>query len=219
MKIKTKGKCIQCGEIYNPTQASKHLLGCVEGRSDSTLLTSEGYLARVSWLEQPNLYWMFIAFPIDTSLGQLDQFLRKTWLECCGHLSEFTINGRRYMSHTESGNSSQSMKKKVNQLFSSGLRIDYAYDMGSSTELDLEVIGVINTSPLKKITILMKNDPPVFPCESCKKPSGTICSLCGGTTCANCSENHSCAIDEEDTYMLMPLANSPRAGVCGYEGP
>jgi len=52
-----------------------------------------------------------------------------------------------------------------------------------------------------------------------EKPSETICSLCGGTTCANCCEDHSCAVDEEDTYMLMPLANSPRAGVCGYEGP
>ncbi len=221
MKIKTKGKCAQCGEICNSIQASKHLLGCIEGHSHSIPTTLEKYLVRVSWLEQPNLYWMFIALPKDASLAHLDQFLRKTWLECCGHLSEFTINGRHYyyMSHTESGNPSQSMKNKVDQFFSSCLKIDYAYDMGSSTELELEIMGIINTSSLKKITILMKNDPPDFPCESCKKTSEIICSLCSGTTCANCSEDHSCVLDEEDTYMLMPLVNSPRAGVCGYEGP
>lgn len=162
MKIKTKGKCIQCGEIYNPAQVSKHLLGCVKEHSDPITSTSEGYLVRVSWLEQPNLYWMFISLPTDTSLGQLDLFLRKTWLECCGHLSEFTINGRRYMSHTESGNSSQSIKNKVNQLFSPGLKIDYAYDMGSSTELELEVVGIINTSPLKKNYDSYKERPSCF---------------------------------------------------------
>lgn len=217
MKIKTKSKCILCGETYDPVQASKHLLGCINKQSDPVLRTSESYLVRVSWLEQPNLYWMFITLPKDSSLSQLDQFLRKEWLECCGHLSEFKINGDSYMSHTESGNSSQSMKNKVNKLFSQGLKIDYTYDMGSSTELELKVIGAVE-SPVKKITILMKNDPPTFACESCKKTSEIICSFCGSTTCANCREDHSCALDEEDTYMLMPLVNSPRTGVCGYEG-
>lgn len=185
---------------------------------DSSQSTTEGYLVRVSWAEQPNLYWMYIALPKNASLSQLDQFLRDTWLECCGHLSEFTISGRHYMSHTESGNPSQAMKNKIGQFSSPGLKFHYTYDMGSSTDLELEVIEAITMPSQKKITILMKNEPPAFLCEACKKPAEIICSLCGATICANCREDHSCVIEEEDAYMLMPLVNSPLAGVCGYEG-
>lgn len=159
-----------------------------------------------------------LLFSKDATLGQLDRFLRDIWLECCGHLSEFTIGGRHYMSHTESGRSSQSMKNTMGQLLSPGLQFRYVYDMGSSTELELEVVGAISACPKREIKLLMRNDPPPFSCASCKKAPEIICSMCGETTCADCSEEHSCAIDEGDTYMLMPLVNSPRAGVCGYEG-
>lgn len=218
MKIKTQGKCLNCGEICNPAKASAHLLKCTTQLPVSSRFMTEGFLVRVSGTGQPNLYWMFIAIPKDASLSQLDQFLRDIWLECCGHLSEFTIGGRSYMSHTESGSLSQSMKNKVSQFLSPGIEFGYVYDMGSSTELELEVIERLPACPQKEVTLLMRNDSPHFSCASCKKASEMICSMCGETTCNNCSEEHSCAVDEGDTYMLMPLVNSPRAGVCGYEG-
>lgn len=31
------------------------------------------------------------------TLEDLDAFLRSTWLECCGHMSAFTINKKRYI--------------------------------------------------------------------------------------------------------------------------
>jgi len=161
---------------------------------------------------------MLVAVPKNLTLGDLDQFLRDAWLECCGHLSEFTIEGRRYISHTESGNPSQSMKKQVGQVLSLGLEFEYVYDMGSSTEFVLQVLEKIEACPQKKVTVLMQNDPPPFSCKICKKQSQIICSLCGDTICNRCSKRHSCAKQEEDTYMLMPLVNSPRTGVCGYEG-
>jgi len=220
MHFKTQGKCIGCKEKYAPGKGSAHLLKC-EGalqflRSQAKL--EEGYLIRVSWAEQPNMYWMLATVPKSLTLGDLNQFLKDTWLECCGHLSEFTIGGKRYMSHTESGNPSQSMKKQAGQLFSPGLELEYVYDMGSSTELVLQVLETIEACPQKKVTLLMQNDPPPFSCEICKKQAQIICSLCGETTCSGCDKRHSCAKKEKDTYMLMPLVNSPRTGVCGYEG-
>jgi hypothetical protein len=95
---------------------------------------------------------------------------------------------------------------------------EYVYDMGSSTDLEIQVLGEVHACPQKKVTILMQNDFPNFPCESCKKTANIICSQCGDTTCIACSKRHSCAVNEEDDYMLIPLVNSPRAGVCGYEG-
>ncbi|HEY2811206.1 MAG TPA: hypothetical protein VGJ00_07470 [Rhabdochlamydiaceae bacterium] len=218
MKIKTQGKCQKCGEMCSPAKATTHLLKCTASSPVLSQPSTEGFLVRASDAGQPNLYWMYIAIPKDLSLGKLDQFLRNIWLECCGHLSEFTIGNRRYMSHTESGNPSQSMKNKMDQILSPGMILDYVYDMGSSTELELEVIDKLSTCPQKEIALLMRNDPPPFFCTSCKKPPEVICSMCGETTCADCSEDHSCAVDEGDTYMLMSLVNSPRSGVCGYEG-
>ncbi|HLX39825.1 MAG TPA: hypothetical protein VKR42_04800 [Ktedonobacteraceae bacterium] len=46
-------------------------------------------------------YWMHLEMPADLKLDDLDMFLRKTWVECCGHLSAFTINGVSYNSYTD----------------------------------------------------------------------------------------------------------------------
>lgn len=216
--MKTKGKCVKCDEVCRSIQAKNHLLECINQSLDPNQSIVEGYLVKVAWTEQPDLYWMFIVLSKNISLGQLDQFLRNMWLECCGHLSQFTIGNRHYMSHNESGKSSQSMKNKVEKFFLPGLTFDYIYDMGSTTELELEVIDAISTNSQETISLVMQNEAPVFPCQSCKKTAEIICSLCGETICAKCSKEHSCAVEEEDNYMLMPLVNSPRAGVCGYEG-
>lgn len=218
MKIKTKGKCTKCGEVYNPEKGNVHLLKCILQSSPPSQSTTEGYLVRISWVEQPGLYWMFVTIPKNASLELLDEFLRDAWLECCGHLSSFTIGNRHYMSHSEPGDRSQSMNIQIGQVLSPGLKFDYVYDMGSSTDLKLQVIEAVAACPQKKVTLLMQNDPPAFPCESCKKTADIICSTCGEMTCATCSENHSCAVSEGDNYMLMPLVNSPRAGICGYAG-
>ena len=41
---------------------------------------------------------MHVAVPVTAPLSKLDDFLRHTWLECCGHLSAFEIGGKRYAS-------------------------------------------------------------------------------------------------------------------------
>jgi hypothetical protein len=43
-------------------------------------------------------YWLHIEMPARAKLADLDSFLRGIWLECCGHLSEFTVNGLKYSS-------------------------------------------------------------------------------------------------------------------------
>lgn len=204
--------------MYGAAQASAHLLKCALQSDASPKSMTGGYLIRISSAEQPGIYWIFAAIPNNASLGLLYAFLRDTWLECGGHLSEFTIGSRHYMSHTESGNPSQSMKNQIGHLLLPGSICEYVYDMGSSTDLEIRVLGEVPVCPQKTVTVLMQNDPPNLPCESCKKMADIICSQCGDTTCAACSKRHACALNEEDDYMLMPLVNSPRTGVCGYAG-
>jgi hypothetical protein len=217
MKIKTKGKCIKCGKLYTSITGSSHLTSCIPKNLISSDSTTEGYLVRISWTEQPNLYWMFVTIPKNVTLSLLDQYLRDSWLECCDHLSKFTINGLHYMSYLEPGYGDLSMNKQIKQILSPGLRFTYAYDFGSSTDLTLKVIETIPACPPKNITLFIQNDPPLFSCESCKKPANIICSLCGETICDSCGPNHSCALEIGDTSMLMQLVNSPRTGVCAYE--
>jgi hypothetical protein len=42
-------------------------------------------------------YWMHLEANADATLEDLDSFLRDTWLECCGHMSAFTIQKTRYI--------------------------------------------------------------------------------------------------------------------------
>lgn len=218
MKIKTKGKCPKCEKMYGIAQAEAHLLKCALQSTISSESTTAGYLMRISCLERPVTYWIFATIPLNASLALLDAFLRGIWLECCGHLSEFTIGDCHYMSHTESGRLSQSMKNQIGQLLSPGSTCEYVYDMGSSTDLEIRVVAKVGACQQKKITLLMRNEPPVYSCEFCKKTANIICSQCGDTTCLSCSKRHGCVVSEGNDYMLMPLVNSPRTGVCGYEG-
>ncbi len=217
MKIKAKGKCIKCSEAFSPEKGESHLIKCALQSFHPSQKLTEGYLIRVACAGRPKIYWMFITIPKNAPLELLDEFLRDTWLECCGHLSEFTIGNRSIFSRTETGRLSQAMKSQIGQLLSLSMKCGYVYDMGSSTDLELEVVADV-TCPQNKVTMLMRNDPIEFLCELCKKIADTICSACRATMCAPCSKCHSCVVDENDDYMLMPLVNSPRTGVCGYVG-
>jgi len=47
------------------------------------------------------MYWMHLEVPTTITLADLDGFLRDIWLECCGHLSSFSIDGISYKSHLD----------------------------------------------------------------------------------------------------------------------
>ncbi len=217
MKIKTKGRCVKCKELCAIPQAEQHILNCSLKSSTPTQQES-GHLVLIAWTFQPHMYWMFVTLPKTASLSLLDAFLRMEWLECCGHLSRFTIGDKGYMSQTECGNPSQCMKKQIGQLLPYGSICDYVYDMGSSTRLTIKNITEIPFCSQKKVEILVQNEPPKFSCEFCKKEPDNICAICGETVCSSCSSQHSCVVDEGDDYVLLPLVNSPRTGVCGYTG-
>jgi len=43
------------------------------------------------------IYWLHIEIPVDSTLEDLDQFIRDIWVECCNHASEFIIGGVHYL--------------------------------------------------------------------------------------------------------------------------
>ncbi len=72
----------------------------------------------------------------------LDTFLRDTWVECCGHLSAFSINGIRYIVETdEYFKEDKSMSYLLEKVLIPGQEFSYEYDFGSQTDLDLKVVS------------------------------------------------------------------------------
>ena len=156
-------------------------------------------------------YWLHLDVRADATLKKLDTFLRGIWLECCGHLSQFTAGRGLY----GLGMSKIGMGRKIGDALSPGMTFFHEYDFGSTTELKLNVLGEHDGSPAKDpVLLLARNLPPEMPCEVCGKPA----ELLGGDyegeyrqLCGDCA-------DEEMEEQLLPVVNSPRAGVCGYTG-
>jgi len=168
------------------------------------------------------MYWMHLDVTASTTLATLDRFLRATWLECCGHLSAFEIGGVRYAVSAGVDDDwdmgEKSMRVRLDKVLSPGQTCSYEYDYGTTTELKLKVISEREVEARgKAIQVLARNTPPVILCEECGKPATNICSQCifdeKGWLCDDCAQEHECG--EE---MLLPVVNSPRAGMCAYTG-
>ena len=209
---------------------TKHLQSCVKRQEavgkESSAKRSKIYGLKV-WAAYNPAYWLFLEAAESTKLEDLDDFLRKTWLECCGHLSAFTIQDVRYevetgepdfMAKTFDEEESKTMDISLGSVLSSGMVFHYEYDFGSTTDLDLKVLwereGRLNK---KGVTVLSRNEPIGFKCAACGQPAESVCTECGdekaASYCRACAAKHECS--EE---MLLPVVNSPRMGVCGYVG-
>lgn len=218
--------CGICGEEVKWRSAKRHLKKC---REQNPLLPiskkkTEMFMLRIRGKYEKD-YVLIVEMPGSFSLGDLDDYLRRIWLECCGHLSAFTIHGNRYDSHPadfsfmgEEPNDAMS-EVELSEVLTPGLKFAYEYDFGSTTDLELEVLDIRETfeKPPKAIILLMRNKPPQFKCEGCDKPATIISALDGGLRCFDCAKTAEENDDEYDDCYGLPLVNSPRAGVCGYD--
>lgn len=207
-----QGRCFVCGKMLSKAGMANHLKNHLEGERDGE---TELFHIGVDGLYNPE-YWLHIEIPANAGLRDLDQFLRDVWLECCGHLSAFRVEGVTYYSEPSAGE--RGMNVQLAEIMSVGSEFYHIYDFGSSTELGLRVVskrkGKIGR---EKVRVLARNNPPDVRCK-CGKKARWVCTLCleedsNAWLCDDCSKEHKCG--EE---MFLPVVNSPRVGVCGYEG-
>jgi hypothetical protein len=201
----TKGTCELCGKSFGKAAMSRHLRTCSAPDSEAP---AEGRPAFHVVVEgrYSTAYWLHLAVPVDVSLRQLDSFLRGIWLECCGHMSAFYLGKREELA----------MSSRAGRVLQPGMVLTYKYDFGSTTELTVKVL-----EPRKSlasggaIELLARNDEPEVVCDACGAGMATrICTQCAdGWLCDSCAANHKCG--EE---AMLPVVNSPRTGVCGYDG-
>jgi hypothetical protein len=218
------GTCYLCNETFKKAAMTRHLAKCagpavppdaataVEARTGASFhLLVEGRYATA--------YWMHLAVPTTATLTKLDQFLRDIWLECCGHLSSFAIGGNRYSCSAMAEYGEKRMTVRLDRALEPGLKFSYEYDYGSTTELQLRVIGLRERgTPDGKVQLLARNEAPEVMCQACEQqPATQICVECdcrgNGWLCEACAGEHECG---EET--MLPVVNSPRTGICGYCG-
>lgn len=164
-------------------------------------------------------YWLVLLTPKLAKLHHLDRFLRRTWLECCGHLSYFDIREETY--HCPSDLTAKPTTSRSNRLeedvkvmadyhFQDLLKVgdsfSYTYDFDTSTWLDLEVIGESTTPTAEEIFVLTRNRSPNFDCSQCSSSLPNMehryavkaCGWCGDGLCESCCDNHDCKSQDED---------------------
>jgi hypothetical protein len=222
----SRGACRLCGNTYQKRGLTRHLKTCIPKHLDQ--LQSPKKRARPApafhlFVAGYGPYFLHLMVSGKATLGDLDDFLRGIWLECCGHLSAFTIKEERYSSFPMDddffGIRERDMNVLLKDVLAPNLNFSHEYDFGSTTELELRVVSAYErVSPKEPIQILVRNEKPVFPCGACGKAEAVmVCPVCfweeEGWLCERCASRHACG--EE---MLLPVVNSPRTGVCGYEG-
>ena len=206
----TRGECAVCGGEYGKQAMIAHL----EKHQVEQDATPGDHTPRLHLLAEGAYgpqYWLHLDVRADATLKKLDTFLRGLWLECCGHLSQF-IDGKGLYGI---GTSKIGMSRKFGDVLTPGMTFFHEYDFGDTTELKMRVLGKHDGSPAKDpVLILARNLPPEMLCEVCGQPATLLGQDYGGEFHEICEE---CA-DEEQREALLPVVNSPRAGVCGYTG-
>ena len=240
MKTISNGKCRICGMEFSRAGITRHTLSCVSNVDMSEGIPEKGKLFDIfitdRWMKE---FWLMVEISEKENLSTLDNFLRKIWCECCGHLSEFEINGKSYYSMSASDlsqcffNDGKTMDYPLKKVLEEGSKFGYTYDFGSSTELVLEVKKVREGSVPKKreVRLLSRNKMPALVCSACKKRNAAYINSFAHYEddvlylCSSCAKKVEEGDFEEDDLLaevedgaLLPVCNSPRMGVCGYEG-
>ena len=221
-KQQSMGKCNLCGQLVGQASMTRHLSACYQPEASGLLPASAKRPPAPSFHlviegRHANAYWMHVAAPLTAPLSKLDDFLRHTWLECCGHLSAFELGGKRYAS--EPLDEEMSMTARLSQVLEVGMKFSYEYDFGSPTALVLKVVALREQGlPEGAVQLWARNEAPQVSCHRCSiQPATQICTECAwngeGWLCKACALAHKCG-DE----MCLPVVNSPRVGVCGYAG-
>jgi len=222
MAHKSEGVCRFCLKTFAGSVMTRHLLTCKVKKdrdSQETANAKKVYPIYHLKISSSKYYWLYLEMKAASKLSDLDQFLRDIWLECCGHLSSFTIDGVEYQDMTyhdddfSFGEKPKSMEVKLNTVLDIGDKFEYEYDFGTTTYLEGNVLAAREGELKENVRILARNNPYTFECDECGGQATDICIECDTLFCEKCLEQHECG--EE---MALPVVNSPRMGLCGYTG-
>jgi hypothetical protein len=220
MAQQSRGECQFCGYAATKSGITKHLSTCPQRQAKIAAATQEGGEAltlhhlRVQSADSSS-FWLDLEVRGSASLKDIDTYLRGIWLECCGHLSEFGFHG--------AFSDRIGKTRKVDVVFHPGIQLTHVYDFGTTSETQIKSVSQRQGIPLTKkpVVLMARNLMPVAPCLVCNQPATYLCMECiyeddtSGLLCSNHVKNHPHINYGEPSELV----NSPRMGMCGYEGP
>jgi hypothetical protein len=219
-KKQSKGACAYCGQEYAKAGMTKHLPVCSKRREQITEIEKKGGTPETLYhLRAQDAYggdfWLDLEVRGTATLKDIDYYLRAIWLECCGHLSRFSF-GRGWGEEI-------SMRRRVQDVFAPDVELTHIYDFGTSSETLLKFVDTRKGRPTtaKPIALMARNRMPEAFCAKCGEPATHFCQEClyeddtTGMLCAKHAKKH----PHDDYGGPIPLVNSPRLGMCGYDGP
>ncbi len=115
------------------------------------------------------------------------------------------------------------MRRTADEVFEVGMQLTHIYDFGTSSETLIKVVGKREGKPItsRPIKLLARNIMPAVNCKQCHQPAAWLCQECSveeagwGVLCDEHAQTH-----PHDNYgEPIRLVNSPRLGMCGYDGP
>jgi hypothetical protein len=217
----SRGICSFCNHETTKGSMSKHLKSC-QHRLDQVAEANSSkrkpemlYHLRVQDAYNPE-FWLDLEIKGSAALKDIDLYLRGIWLECCGHLSEFFPGKGGFMADN------LAKSRKVDIVFQSISEITHIYDMGTSSETLLKMIDQREGTPLTRraVVLMARNQMPAAVCQECGDPATHLCLECMyeeeiPTLCPAHAQSH----PHQNYGEPIKLVNSPRLGMCGYDGP
>jgi len=206
-----KAKCYYCNKELTEKTIKRHMKNCSEMERKIEELSAvdkkqrNQFIIAIKPKYNGNEYCIYLSIDENLSLIHIDQFMRDIWLECCGHLSAFKISGKFYQDY--------SMNTKLKDILAVNEKFEYEYDFGSTTYLTLEVVDIIKVpASFSQIEIIARNHEVKHLCEICGTDAGYFNYENDQWQCKKCIDKDS------DMISKFNYCNSPRDGVCCYEG-
>ncbi|MDP3443585.1 MAG: hypothetical protein Q8T08_12070 [Ignavibacteria bacterium] len=208
---KSEGYCIYCNELILKQEIGKHLSKHLSGFEKTANADGAVNYCHIE-VESEELF-LHLLVKGDAKMKVIDNFLKDIWLECCGHMSAFGHKNFRV-----------SMSHLVEDVMEPRIKIFHDYDFGSTTRVFLKGLKHYRLDQKERLILLSRNEPLKIPCTHCKKKAASyLCVECYegddySYYCEKCSVLHEKECDAYGDYAQMLVVNSPRMGVCGYEG-
>jgi hypothetical protein len=170
----SRGKCQYCGEETAKSGMTRHLVKC-EKRAELIRSANDGrqpdemlWHIRVQAANDKD-FWLDLEMRGSATLEKLDAYLRAIWLECCGHLSQFTVGGW--------GGHEVAKARKADAVFPKEPDMIHLYDFGTTSETGIHVVGSRTGKATTKhpIALMSRNNMPIMECKECGKPATHLC--------------------------------------------
>ena len=191
-------------------------------KSDWPVSDKPSYIIQIEGMHT-KVFWMLVLARHDAELSDLDRLIRDVWVECCEHLSAFTIHGKRFFSYSDDDfdedEGGPGFSVPLDEIIGPGSTFTYEYDFGSTTKLKLSVVGLSPVEPKHgPLCLIARNNRPEIPCHLCGETGEYLVTNWPESPyqiiiCRDCLKKK--AKDVEPEFVIV-LPNSPRGGVCGY---